>query len=161
MGIFASVKLFAVLGVIAGAGFLFNQTTNLKAELAVADGNIITLEKAKDQQDQVIESMKQDIVQKTQLAEEMQATIEQQRAALAELNEKFQRSANGNPRDIGNLATARPDSVQRVINNASAKAARCVELASGATLTEEELKVESKNSECQGLLDTLRTAASP
>ena len=62
---------------------------------------------------------------------------------------------------FGNLATARPDSVQRVINNASAKAARCVELASGATLTEEELKVESKNSECQGLLDTLRTAASP
>jgi tetraacyldisaccharide-1-P 4'-kinase len=161
MGILASLKLFAVVGVLAGAGFLFNQTTNLKAELAVADGNIITLETAKEQQDAVIESMKQDIVQKTQLAEEMQATIEQQAKDLAALNERFQRSANGNPRDIGNLAIARPQSVQRVINNASAKAARCIELASGATLNEEELKVESKNSECQGLLDTLRTATSP
>ena len=159
MGILASLKLFAIVGILAAGGFALNKVTNLKAELAVADANVQTLNAAATQQAAVIESMQADIEMKAELAKSMQLIIDAQREDYANLNQRFQRSANGNPRDIGNLAVARAKSVERVINAASKKATRCIELASGSLLTEEELKIESKNTECQGLLDTLRNAS--
>ena len=56
--------------------------------------------------------------------------------------------------NIDNLATRRPNSVERIINNASKNATRCLELQSGAELTEKERNAKSAiqfNSECPWL----------
>ena len=49
--------------------------------------------------------------------------------------------------DIGNLAENKPGLVEKIINKASDSAARCVEIASGSPLTEEELN-GTPNREC-------------
>jgi hypothetical protein len=60
---------------------------------------------------------------------------------LDELDKRF----NKKKRDVGKLAIERSQSVERVINKGSAEAKRCVELASGAERTEEELKATKKS----------------
>ena len=57
-------------------------------------------------------------------------------------------------RDIGKLAIERTKSIERIINKGGENAARCIELASGAEHTEEELKATLKsqiNPECPAL----------
>ena len=49
--------------------------------------------------------------------------------------------------DIGNLAENKPGLVEKIINKASDSAARCMEIASGSPLTEEELN-GTPNREC-------------
>ena len=49
--------------------------------------------------------------------------------------------------DIGNLAENKPKLVEKIINGASKKALRCIEIASGSPLTEEELNGKP-NKEC-------------
>ena len=53
--------------------------------------------------------------------------------------------------DIGAAGVARPESLERVLNNATKNAQRCMEILSGATLTESELsatKPSEINPEC-------------
>ena len=81
-----------------------------------------------------------------------------------EIESKFQdvRSQNNELRqrlgkhDIGALAVAKPELVQNIINNASANAARCLELLSGVPLNDNELNATTSkefNSECPWLFD--------
>ena len=74
---------------------------------------------------------------------------------LQNLDDKFNKTnASGKKRDIGDLAVNRPESVERVINRASDNALRCVEIAMGAELTEEEINAVTPseiNSECPSL----------
>ena len=49
--------------------------------------------------------------------------------------------------DLGNLAENKPGLVEKIINKASDSAARCMEIASGSPLTEEELNGKP-NREC-------------
>ena len=69
---------------------------------------------------------------------------------LDELDKRF----NKGKRDIGKLAIDRTKAIERIINKGADNAARCVELASGAEHTEEELKATKKseiNPECPSL----------
>ena len=61
---------------------------------------------------------------------------------------------NKKKRDVGKLAIERTKSVERVINKGAINAQRCIELASGAEHTEEELKATKRseiNPECPSL----------
>jgi arsenate reductase-like glutaredoxin family protein len=60
--------------------------------------------------------------------------------------------------DIGLLAEARPELIERLINRGTENAFRCFELMSGAELTEQERSAENGedfNSECPWLFDSL------
>jgi len=87
-------------------------------------------------------------------------------AELTRVNEAFTATRNQNrelsdrlsEHDIAYLASKKPELVQRVINGASDKAARCFELLSGVQLTDAERNAKdgkSFNSECPWLFDTL------
>ena len=71
------------------------------------------------------------------------------------LDKRFNKiNGQGEVRDIGKLAEERPTSVERVVNSATKKAMRCVEIAMGAPLTEKEKNATKKsqiNSECPSL----------
>ena len=61
---------------------------------------------------------------------------------------------NKDGRDFGKLAIEKTDSLQRIINSASDKVLRCVEIAGGAPLTEQELNATIKseiNRECPSI----------
>jgi len=69
---------------------------------------------------------------------------------LQDLDKRFTKKN----RDIGKLAIERTKSIERIVNGGSKNAARCIELASGAEHTEEELKATLKsqiNPECPAL----------
>lgn len=102
--------------------------------------------------------------------EETIATLQQNFAAanaeLTRVNEAFtavraqnrELSDRLSEHDLAYLASKKPALVQRVINGASDKAARCFELLSGAEMTDAERNAtdgKSFNSECPWLFDTL------
>ena len=70
------------------------------------------------------------------------------------LKDRFNTSANGSSRDLGDLAIAKPVLIERAVNNGTKNALRCVEIASGAPLTEQEknaTKADEINKECPSL----------
>ena len=81
---------------------------------------------------------------------------------VEELNDRLQADKDSlNKRlgkhDIGNLAENKPGLVEKIINKASDSAARCVEIASGSPLTEEELN-GTPNRECPSFWPDSNTA---
>ena len=69
---------------------------------------------------------------------------------MSDLDNRF----NKGGRDFGKIANAKDKAIQRIINKATANALRCVEISSGATLTEKELLATKKseiNTECPSI----------
>jgi len=137
---------------LAGAGLY---VMKLRSDNAILKANQIKLEEAVSSQQQVIEQQKKDyesIIQANNELNDKAKVLEQE---LENLDNKFNKTnASGKKRDIGDLAEQRPSLVERVINNASDNALRCVEIAMGSPLTEEEInavKPSEINGECPSL----------
>ena len=129
----------------AGGGYLYVQ--KLQKDNAILKENQLKLEGAVEEQKQVIEKQAEDfrkIRDTLNKLEEVNKKLEQDKA---ELNKRLGKH------DIGNLAENKPDLVERIINGASKSAARCVEIASGSPLTEEELN-GTPNRECPSFWPT-------
>ena len=138
---FSSLKIGLVLVMLAGAGGGYLYVNKLQKDNAVLKTNQIKLETAVQESNQVIEQQTKDL-------KKIRSTIKQ----IEEVNAKLQADRNAlNKRlgkhDIGNLAENKPGLVEKIINKASDSAARCMEIASGSPLTEEELN-GTPNREC-------------
>ncbi len=137
----------------AGGGFLHYKT--VKADLETAKANNLLLEQSVEGQKAVIAQQKADFTAILAANETLQEQNRAQAAEFSALDERFNKiNGRGEVRDIGKLAEERPRSVERVINSASAKAMRCVEIAMGAPLTEKEENATKKseiNSECPSI----------
>lgn len=137
----------------AGGGFLHYKT--VKADLETAKANNLILEQSVEGQKAVIEQQKRDfssILAANQTLKEQNQILQREFAALDERFNKI--NGQGEVRDIGKLAVERSRSVERVINNASDKAMRCVEIAMGSPLTEKEINATKRseiNSECPSI----------
>jgi len=152
---FSTFKLVMVgilVSSLAGAGLY---VMKLRSDNAILKANQIKLEEAVSSQQQVIEQQKKDyesIIQANNELNDKAKVLEQE---LENLDNKFNKTnASGKKRDIGDLAEQRPSLVERVINNASDNALRCVEIAMGSPLTEEEInavKPSEINGECPSL----------
>lgn len=152
---FSSIKIAMIVIMLAGGtgGFLYVKT--LKADLEVSKANQEKLEKAVSDQKAVIEQQANDfkiILAANKELEEKNRVLNKEFQALDERFNKI--NGQGEVRDIGKLAEERARSVERVINNATDKAMRCVEIAMGSPLTEKEINATKKseiNSECPSL----------
>ena len=152
---FSSIKIAMVVIMLAGAGGGFMYVKTLKADLEVAKANQAKLEEAVSNQKVVIEQQRKDFTAILTANKELQ----EKNAVLAKefkaLDERFNKiNGKGEVRDIGKLAIDKDRAVERIINNASKKAMRCVEIAMGAELTEKEKNATKKseiNSECPSL----------
>ncbi|SVC63680.1 uncharacterized protein METZ01_LOCUS316534, partial [marine metagenome] len=88
------------------------------------------------------------IEQQTHDLKKIRSTLEDLEDTNAKLQaDKDNLSNRLNKHDIGNLAENKPGLVEKIINKASDSAVRCMEIASGSPLTEEELN-GSPNREC-------------
>ena len=138
---FSSLKICLVLVLLAGAGGGYLYVQKLQKDNATLKANQIKLESAVEDQKAVIESQAEDF-------KKIRSTL----TKLEEENAKLQKdkqdlSKRLGKHDIGNLAENKPGLVERIINGASKSASRCVEIASGSPLTEEELN-GTPNREC-------------
>jgi predicted nuclease with TOPRIM domain len=152
---FSSIKIAMIVVALATAGGGFMHYKTVKADLEVAKANQAKLEEAVAGQKAVIEQQQKDF---TAILAANKALEEKNRVLNAEfkaLDDRFNKiNGQGEVRDIGKLAIERDRSVERVINNASKKAMRCVEIAMGAELTEAEINATKKseiNAECPSL----------
>ena len=137
---------------LAGAGLY---VMKLRSDNAILKTNQIKLEEAVASQQELIEQQKADFETIMAANKKLQDTRDILQRELQNLDDKFNKTnASGKKRDIGDLAVNRPESVERVINRASDNALRCVEIAMGAELTEEEINAVTPsdiNSECPSL----------
>ena len=144
-----------MLVVLAGAGGGFMYVKNLKADLATSEANNLKLEQSVESQKAVIKQMKEDFEAMTKIKAEIEKQNKILKAEFAALDKKFNKiNGKGEVRDIGDLATKRPESVEKIINKGSTNAMRCSEIAMGSPLTEKEKNATKKseiNSECPSI----------
>jgi len=151
-GTFKLVMVGILVSSLAGAGLY---VMKLRSDNAILKANQIKLEEAVASQQELIEQQKADFETIMAANKKLQDTRDILQRELQNLDDKFNKTnASGKKRDIGDLAVNRPESVERVINRASDNALRCVEIAMGAELTEEEINAVTPseiNSECPSL----------
>jgi predicted nuclease with TOPRIM domain len=152
---FASIKIAMVVVALATAGGGFLHYKNVKADLETAKANNIKLEQGIADQKAVIAQQAKDFEQILAANKKLEETNRTLQAEFKALDERFNKiNGKGEVRDIGKLAIDKDRAVERIINNATKKAMRCVEIAMGSPLTEAEINATKKseiNSECPSI----------
>lgn len=137
--IFSQIKVVAVSVVIVaiiGAAWYF---TGLRADLAQEQANNKILQASIQEQKITIEKLQKDFADIREANKLLSQELERQRQEKQDLLNKFNVTASGDARDFGALAAKRPEAIQRLVNRGTKNAMRCLELASGAPHTQEEL----------------------
>ena len=147
---FGSLKIAMVAILITGIAGAGMYVMKLRADNATLKANQIELERGIEEQNKVLEQQKADFEAIMESNKKLNVLIQSFKKDLEDLDKRFTKKN----RDIGKLAIERTEAIERIINKGSANAQRCVELASGAEHTEEELKATLKsqiNPECPAL----------
>ena len=143
------IALIVILLAGAGGGYLY--VNKLQKDNAILKSNQIKLESAVEDQKSVIEQQTKDLKKIRDTLTKVEETNKKLQADRDSLNKRLGKH------DIGNLAENKPGLVEKIINKASDSAARCVEIASGSPLTEEELN-GTPNRECPSFWPDSNTA---
>lgn len=153
-GVGAAIKAVVALiivAVIAGGAWY---VTGLRADLAVSEMNNAKLQDGIRAQQDLMDQMRADIAQIQDINQDLRKETERQRAEFQSLSNRFSQNARGEARDFGALAAERPEAIQRAVNRGTVNAMRCLEIASGAPLTEKELNARTSseiNRECPSI----------
>ena len=144
-------KIALVVIMLAGAGGGYLYVKKLQKDNLTLKINQSKLETAIDDNNKVIEQQTEDL-------KKIRSTIEE----VQNLNKKLQSDKDNlskklGKHDIGELAEKKPGLVEKIINKASDSAVRCMEIASGSPLTEEELN-GAPNRECPSFWPDTTTA---
>ena len=140
---FIGLIIFALIG--AGAYVMKLQRDN-----TILKENAVKLESAISEQKQVIENQKKDFAEILEANKKINQLVNNLKKDLDDLDKRF----NKGERDIGKLAIERTGAIERIINKGSENAKRCIEIASGSPLTEQEKNATKKseiNPECPSI----------
>ena len=144
------IRLFfigIVVTALAGGGFY---VFKLQKDNAILKANAIKMESAISEQKELIENQKKDFQEILNANKEMNLLVSNLKKDLEDLDKRF----NKKNRDVGKLAIAKTKAIERITNNGSANATRCIEIASGSPLTEAEKNATKKseiNPECPSI----------
>ena len=147
---FSSIKIMIVVLLMAGIGGAGIYVMKLRSDNAILKANQHKLETAITEQNKVLEQQKEDFTAILESNKKLNVLINTFKKDLQDLDKRFTKKN----RDIGKLAIDRTKAIERIINKGGKNAARCIELASGAEHTPEELKATLKseiNPECPAL----------
>ena len=137
---------FVILALLGSAGYVLK----LQRDNTVLKENAVKLESAVAEQKQLIENQKKDFKAILDANKKINELVNNLKKDLDDLDKRFTKK----DRDIGKLAIERTKSVERVINKGADNATRCIEIASGSPLTEEEKNATKKseiNPECPSI----------
>jgi len=146
-----------VLMVLSGGAAYYYKTTQatimkLAQNNAQLEANVATITTANEKNVSTIRNLEASYERVQAEYQELQTNFQTIRDQNNELRERLGKH------EIGSLAAAKPQLVERIIDRASEKALRCFELLSGASLTEDEKNADTPqkfNSECPWLYDTI------
>ena len=146
-GTFRMIMIGVMVAGLAGAtAYVFK----LQRDNAILKENAVKLESAISEQKQVIENQKKDFEEILNANKKINELINNLKKDLDDLDKRFTKKN----RDIGKLAIDRTGAIERVINKGADNATRCIEIASGSPLTEEEKNATKKseiNPECPSI----------
>ena len=137
---------FVILALLGSAGYVLK----LQRDNTVLKENAVKLESAVAEQKQLIENQKKDFEEILAANKKINELVNNLKKELDDLDKRF----NKGDRDIGKLAIERTPAVEKVINKGADNATRCIEIASGSPLTEEEKNATKKsqiNPECPSI----------
>ena len=128
---FGSIKIVMVgllITGIAGAGMY---VMKLRSDNAILKANQMILEEAVSSQKELIANQKKDFQEILDANNKMNELVSVLKKDLDDLDKRF----NKKNRDVGKLAIAKTKVIEKITNNGSKNANRCIEIASGAELT--------------------------
>ena len=130
-----------MLLILAGGAGGYAYVQKLQKDNAILKTNQVKLETAVSENNKVIEQQTKDLKQIRSTLSNLEEEKKKLQADKDNLSKKLGKH------DIGELAEKKPGLVEKIINKASDSAARCMEIASGSPLTDEELNGKP-NREC-------------
>lgn len=149
-GLFGQVKMVFTIIVLLGLAGAGAYVLKLRGDNAILKGNQVKMEQALETQTKFIEQQKKDYEAILKANQEVNKLVGNLKKDIDDLDKRF----NKGTRDLGKTALERPEAMERIVNKASDKALRCVEIAGGAKLTEAEKTATKKseiNSECPAI----------
>ena len=141
-------RLYAILAVIMAALGTFWYVSGLRADLAESEANNKILKEALDTQQKAIDQLARDSKKIKESNDRLTATVRSQNKDLEDLRKRLK------AKNLGGTAATNPVEAEKQVNQISKNMERCLELASGAPLTEGEKNAKSINeinSECPTL----------
>tara|TARA_B100000214_G_C23555528_1_gene440422 strand:- start:38 stop:508 length:471 start_codon:yes stop_codon:yes gene_type:complete len=147
---FGSLKIAMVAILITGIAGAGMYVMKLRSDNAILKANQIKLESAVAEQQEVIASQKKDFEEILAANQKMNELVNALKKDLDDLDKRF----NKGKRDVGKLAIEKTKLIEKIINKGSVNAQRCIEIASGAELTEKEKNATKKseiNPECPSI----------
>ena len=135
-----------ISALIGAGGYIFK----LQKDNTILKANAVKLESAVSEQKTLIENQKKDFAEILEANKKINELVGNLKKDLDDLDKRFSKK----DRDIGKLAIERTGAIERVINKGSDNATRCIEIASGSPLTEEEKNATKKseiNPECPSI----------
>ena len=135
--------MLVILSMVGGVGYVLK----LRSDNAILKANNILLEESLESQKNVIEQQKKDFTQILETNKKLSLLSNNLQKDMNDLENRFTKQG----RDIGKTAIKKDKLIQRVLNSASVSSLRCVEIASGSPLTENEINATKKteiNREC-------------
>lgn len=153
-GASAAIKAIAaiIIALLVAGGLWY--VSNVKADLAIARENNKKLEDGIESQKLLLQQMREDIADIQKANKELNELANVQRAEVEALSNKFSQDARGQSRDFGQIAKEKPGLIERLVNRGTRNAMRCLEIASGAPHTKEELEAVTSsaiNKECPSI----------
>lgn len=152
---FILLRLVLIIVIIGALGMGGWYVTNLKADLATSEMNNKLLQDGIKDQQALLDQIKKDVEAIQTANKELAEQNEKQREDVKTLTSKFSK------RDFGALAHEKPGVVERLVNRGTVNAMRCLEIASGSPLTEQEKNAKTPteaNRECPSLINPAHTS---
>jgi type II secretory pathway pseudopilin PulG len=146
---YIKVIVFAIIAILIAGGLWY--VSNMQANLAIAKENQKKLTEAVEMQKEAMEVMKADVAKQQKINDQLAKITENQNRDMKDLENKFRVDSKGEKRSIAEVAIQKPNLMEERVNRGSANAVRCLELASGAPLTEREKNAKNGkefNAEC-------------
>lgn len=150
-GITQVIRIVSILVIVLVVATGIWYITGLRSDLAQSQANSEKLLGAVQQQQEALDNIRAEQQQIREMNASLSRQVTAQLKDMSDLQDRFSVDAKGNARDLGKKAIAEPAKIEVVINNASTKALRCLELASGANIKEGET-----NEECPSLVTVSR-----
>lgn len=146
-----AIKIYILIGVVTivllTGRFLYNKHTGLVEDLANAkQANQELVEKVEKREEQ-IETMKKDVKRQQETIGDLIETEREQFNRIQMLEGKLTK----NGRDIGVLVRKKPELMEKIIDRGAKFRMRCLEIASGSPVTEDDRN--ANNTVCPQLID--------
>ena len=137
-----------IVGFIWYMNHLESKLDDAQQDLVILQRNEIELREALETQGEALMTKELEHVAVVNLSNDLRSVASAQTKEIKELNDRLNVKANGQSRDLGELARSRPAIIQGIVNRATDNVNRCFEILTGATVKEGEV-----NNECKDLVN--------